>query len=340
MHKHAMFANDLQSRSLGPPMTSPLCRRSFLAAAASLVPAAALAEAAGPLRIVTTTAMLADAVTMLCGDRVRVEALMGEGVDPHLYRPTRADIVKLTQADLVIAHGLNLEAQFRETFAQLARRRPAVMAAEAIDRALLLKDEGQPDKPDPHVWMDPKLWTVVVRRVAGALAEAVVPGRAPARPALDPVLATMEALGTYAGQVLASVPKERRVLVTAHDAFGYLARAYDFEVHGIQGLSTESEAGLRAIERTVDLVVARRIPALFVESSVSDRNVRAVIEGAGRRGHRVVIGAELFSDAMGRPGSYEGTYVGMIDHNVTAIARALGGQAPEKGMSGRLSLAG
>lgn len=335
-----MFANDLQSRSLGPQMTSPLCRRSFLAAAASLVPATAFAETAGPLRIVTTTAMLADAVTMLCGDRVRVEALMGEGVDPHLYRPTRADILKLTQADLVIAHGLNLEAQFRETFAQLARRRPAVMAAEAIDRALLLKDEGQPDKPDPHVWMDPKLWTVVVRRVAGALAEVVVPGRAPAQPALGPVLATMEALGIYAGQVLASVPKERRVLVTAHDAFGYLARAYDFEVHGIQGLSTESEAGLRAIERTVDLVVARRIPALFVESSVSDRNVRAVIEGAGRRGHRVVIGAELFSDAMGRPGSYEGTYVGMIDHNVTAIARALGGQAPEKGMSGRLSLAG
>lgn len=322
-------------------MNRPFDRRALLAGAAALICAPARAQGgAEPLRVVTTTAMLADAVTMLCGERVRVEALMGEGVDPHLYRPTRADIVKLTQADLVIAHGLNLEAQFRETFIQLARRRPAVLAAETIARDQLLKDEEQPDKPDPHVWMDPKLWTVVVRAVAEALDGARVPGRQPARPELEPVLARLEALGTYAGQVLASVAKERRVLVTAHDAFGYLARAYDFEVHGIQGLSTESEAGLRAIERTVNVVVERRLPALFVESSVSDRNVRAVIEGAARRGHRVVIGAELFSDAMGRPGTYEGTYVGMIDHNVTAIARALGGQAPEKGMSGRLALAG
>ena len=127
------------------------------------------------------------------------------------------------------------------------------------------------------------------------------------------------------------------MLVTAHDAFSYLARAYGFEVHGIQGLSTESEAGLRAIEATVDLIVTRKIPAVFVESSVSDRNIRAVIEGAARRAHRVTIGAELFSDAMGKPGTYEGTYLGMIDHNVTAIARALGGTAPEKGMSGRLT---
>ncbi|WP_439572334.1 metal ABC transporter solute-binding protein, Zn/Mn family [Phreatobacter sp.] len=322
-------------------MTVLIDRRALLAGAAALVAAPAMAQGgAEPLRVVTTTAMLADTVAMLAGGRVRVEALMGEGVDPHLYRPTRADIVKLTQADLVIAHGLSLEAQFRETFTQLARRRPAVLAAEAIARDQLLKDDEQPDKPDPHVWMDPKLWTVVVRAVSEALAAAAVPGRQPARPDLDPVLAKMEALGTYAGQVLASVPKPRRVLVTAHDAFGYLARAYDFEVHGIQGLSTESEAGLKAIEATVDLVVERQLPALFVESSVSDRNVRAVIEGASRRGHRVVIGAELFSDAMGRPGTYEGTYVGMIDHNVTAIARALGGEAPEKGMSGRLALAG
>lgn len=321
---------------------SPLFDRRFLLAGAAALVSTRAQGQAGPesLRVITTTAMLADTVTMLCGERVRVEALMGEGVDPHLYRPTRADIVKLTQADLVIAHGLNLEAQFRETFAQLARRRPAVLAAEAIARDLLLRDDEQPDKPDPHVWMDPKLWAVVVRSVSEALAGVHAAGRQPARPELEPVLARMEALGTYAGQVLASVPKERRVLVTAHDAFGYLARAYDFEVHGIQGLSTESEAGLRAIEKTVDLVVERRLPALFVESSVSDRNVRAVIEGAARRGHRVVIGAELFSDAMGRPGTYEGTYVGMIDHNVTAIARALGGQAPERGMSGRLALAG
>ncbi|PTM51748.1 metal ABC transporter solute-binding protein, Zn/Mn family [Phreatobacter oligotrophus] len=321
-----------------------LTRRSLFASAAlaALAPGIsardALAQAAPTrLSIVTTTAMLADAVRMLAGDQVRVEALMGEGVDPHLYRPTRADIVKLTQADMVIAHGLGLEAQFRETFRQIARRRAPVMAAESIPKDQLLKDEEVADKPDPHVWMDPKLWITVVRAVSEALAAADIQGRRKVTPDLSPTVAKLEALATYAGQVLASVAPERRMLVTAHDAFSYLARAYGLEVHGIQGLSTESEAGLRAIEATVDLIVSRRIPAVFVESSVSDRNIRAVIEGAARRGHRVTIGAELFSDAMGKPGTYEGTYLGMIDHNVTAIARALGGTAPEKGMSGRLT---
>jgi manganese/zinc/iron transport system substrate-binding protein len=322
-------------------MKSFVSRRSLLGAAAMLAaPVPVLAQAPQKLKVVTTTAMLGDAVRMLVGDQVRVESLMGEGVDPHLYRPTRADIVKMTQADLVIAHGLHLEAQFRETFQQLARRRPAVMAAEAIPKEQLLKDEEVADKPDPHVWMDPKLWAVVVRSVAMALVGHGVPNRQRLQPDLEPTLAKIEALGTYASQALASVAAERRVLVTAHDAFNYLARAYGVQVHGIQGISTESEAGLKAIEATVDLVVSKKIPAVFVESSVSDRNIRAVIEGAARRGHTVVIGAELFSDAMGKPGTYEGTYVGMIDHNVTAIARALGGTAPEKGMSGLLTVAG
>ncbi|MGQ3355439.1 MAG: metal ABC transporter solute-binding protein, Zn/Mn family [Phreatobacter sp.] len=319
-------------------MTHDISRRMLLAAAAAtLAPGAAGAQATRRPTVVTTTAMLADAVRMLAGEQVAVEALMGEGVDPHLYRPTRADIVKLTQADLVVAHGLGLEAQFRETFLQLARRRAPVLAAESIARDRLLKDEEVADKPDPHVWMDPALWAVVVRAVSEALAALDLPGRSRIAPDLAPVLARLDTLGAYAGQVLGSIAAERRVLVTAHDAFGYLARAYGFEVHGIQGLSTESEAGLKAIEATVDLVVSRTIPAIFVESSVSDRNIRAVIEGAARRGHRVVVGGELFSDAMGKPGTYEGTYVGMIDHNVTTMARALGGTAPEKGMSGRLT---
>lgn len=312
-------------------------RTLLLFAAAAAAPWPALAQGARKPSVVTTTAMLADAVRMLAGEQVAVEALMGEGVDPHLYRPTRADIVKLTQADLVIAHGLGLEAQFRETFLQLARRRAPLLAAESIARDRLLKDEEVADKPDPHVWMDPALWAVVVRAISESLAGLDLPGRPRITPDLAPALARIEALGAYAGQVLGSIAPERRVLVTAHDAFGYLARAYGFAVHGIQGLSTESEAGLRAIEATVDLVVTRTIPAIFVESSVSDRNIRAVIEGAARRGHRVVIGGELFSDAMGKPGTYEGTYLGMIDHNVTTMARALGGSAPEKGMSGRLT---
>lgn len=292
------------------------------------------------LSVVATTAMLGDAVRMLAGDRVSLDVLMGEGVDPHLYRPTRADTVRLTRADLVIAHGLGLEAQLRETLTQIGRARPVVFAADAIARDRLLKDEDVPDKPDPHVWMDPTLWLDVVEAVAVALETRAPSGRLPVRPDRPAARTAIEALGRYAATVLSTVPADQRLLVTAHDAFGYLARAYGFQVHGIQGLSTESEAGLRAIEQTVDLVVTRRVPAIFVESSVSDRNVRAVIEGAARRNHRIVVGAELFSDAMGRPGTYEGTYVGMIDHNVTAIARALGGTAPLRGMSGRLAHAG
>jgi manganese/zinc/iron transport system substrate-binding protein len=150
-------------------------------------------------------------------------------------------------------------------------------------------------------------------------------------------VADLEALDAYARRVLAAIPEASRVLVTAHDAFNYLGRAYGLEVRGIQGISTESEAGLREIEALVDLLVARRVGAVFVESSVSDRNVRALVEGAAARGHKVVIGGELYSDALGAPATYEGTYVGMIDHNVTTIARALGGEAPAAGRLGRLA---
>ncbi|MEI8146991.1 MAG: zinc ABC transporter substrate-binding protein [Alphaproteobacteria bacterium] len=314
-----------------------ISRRSFTGGMALALVTQPVKAQARPLNVVTTTAMLADAVRTLSGDRVRVEGLMGEGVDPHLYRPSRADIARLTQADLIIAHGLGLEAQFRDTFVQIGRQKPVVFAAEAVPKDRLLKDEEVADKPDPHVWMDPSLWAVVVQAVAGALSTRAPQGRTEASPRITEALAEMTALSGYARDVLTSVPPDRRVLVTAHDAFGYLARAYGFTVKGIQGLSTESEAGLKTIEATVDMVVNQRIPAIFVESSVSDRNIKAVVEGAARRGHRVAVGAELFSDAMGKPGSYEGTYLGMIDHNVTAIARALGGMAPARGRLGRLT---
>jgi len=144
-------------------------------------------------------------------------------------------------------------------------------------------------------------------------------------------------LNEYAAEVIASIPPGQRYLVTAHDAFGYLGRAYGLEVRGIQGLSTESEAGVRDIENLIDFLVAQGIPAVFVETSVSDKNVRALLEGAQARGHDLVIGGELFSDAMGPSGTYEGTYIGMIDHNATTIARALGGDAPERGLNGKLA---
>jgi manganese/zinc/iron transport system substrate-binding protein len=288
------------------------------------------------LSVVATTAMIGDAVKAVGGDRVKVEVLLGEGVDPHLYKPTRADVAKLVRADMIVANGLNLEAQFRDTFEQLAKTKPVVLAGEALPKDKLLADPDYKDKPDPHVWMDPELWTGVVGAVRDALVARDPAGRAVFDEGHDRYVGELRRLAEYSKQALDSIPAEKRVLLTAHDAFSYFSRAYAIEVVGIQGVSTESEAGLKKIEEVVELVISRKIPSIFVESSVSDRNVKAVIEGAKRRGHALVIGAELFSDAMGAPGTYEGTYVGMIDHNVTAITRALGGEVPPLGLNGKL----
>lgn len=293
---------------------------------------------AKPLAVVATTAMIGDAVRAVSGGRVQVETLLGEGVDPHLYKPTRADIAKMIRAEMIVANGLNLEAQFRDTFEQLSKSRAVVLAGEALPKDRLLADETYPDKPDPHVWMDPELWTGVVGAIRDALIAKDSAGEAIYREGHDRYIGDIKRLADYARSAIASIPKEKRILLTAHDAFNYFSRAFDIEVVGIQGVSTESEAGLKKVEEVVELVVSKTLPSIFVESSVSDRNVMAVIEGVKQRGHALTVGAELFSDAMGAPGSYEGTYVGMIDHNVTAVSRALGGKAPPRGLNGRLSL--
>lgn len=313
-------------------------RRSFLAlAAAGAVALAVPGYAADRIAVVATTGMVADAARVVGGDLVEVRALMGPGIDPHAYRQTRTDIVALTRADLVLWNGLYLEAQLEALMGDLAGRQRVVAVAEAVPDVLRLADEDYPDRFDPHVWMDPGLWAHAVGAVADALVATHPEGAEVFRANEAAYRAELDRLSAYARDVLGTVPQPARVLVTAHDAFGYFGAAYGFEVVGIQGISTESEAGLNRIGELVDLLVARGIGAVFVESSVSDRNVRALVEGAAARGHEVRIGGELFSDAMGVPGTYEGTYVGMIDHNVTTIASALGGQVPPRGMDGRLS---
>jgi manganese/zinc/iron transport system substrate-binding protein len=290
------------------------------------------------LQTVATTAMIGDTVKAVGGERVNVEVLLGQGVDPHLYKPTRADIAKMSKADMIFANGLNLEAQFRDTFEQLGRTKPVVLAGEKLPKDQLLADEDYKDKPDPHVWMDPDLWKGVVGAVRDALAARDPAGKQVYDQGHDRYVGQIARLSDYVKRVLATIPKDKRILLTAHDAFNYFSRAYEIEVIGIQGVSTESEAGLKKIEEVVELVVSRKLPSIFVESSVSDRNVMAVIEGAARRGHTLAVGAELFSDAMGAPGTYEGTYLGMIDHNATTVTRALGGEAPPRGLNGRLGV--
>jgi manganese/zinc/iron transport system substrate-binding protein len=315
----------------------PMHRRRLLALLAALpvLPRAALAQSAP--RIVATTGMVADAARRVGG--VEVQALMGPGLDPHSYRQTRSDIAALARADLVLWHGLYLEAQMEGFLHDLAARKPVVAVAEALPHDLLRANPDYPDRFDPHVWMDPALWAMVTETVQAAL-DGVAPDAAAIHSAnAEAFRAEIAALDAYARDVLGTVPEASRILVTAHDAFGYFGRAYGFQVLGIQGISTESEAGLARIGELVDLLVERQVAAVFVESSVSDRSVRALIEGAAAKGHTVAVGGELFSDAMGPEGSYEGTYIGMIDHNVTTITRALGGEAPAQGMQGRLAAA-
>jgi manganese/zinc/iron transport system substrate-binding protein len=289
-----------------------------------------------PLKVVATTGMIADAARQVGGAHVEVRALMGPGVDPHAYRQTRSDIAAMTKADLVLWHGLYLEAQLEEFLRDLARHQKVVAVAENLPRDLLIAHDDYANKFDPHVWMVPDLWSRVVMQIRDTLIEARPEARADFEANAAAHLDDIDDLSGYARKVLTTVPEQARVLVTAHDAFNYFGRAYGYEVVGIQGISTESEAGLNRIETLVDLLVERGIKAVFVESSVSERNVRALIEGAAARGHTVTIGGTLYSDAMGQPGTYEGTYIGMIDHNATTIARALGGDAPQTGMNDRL----
>ncbi len=316
-------------------------RRHFLAltAAGAALAAAPLRAAEGRVEVVASTGMIADAARQVGGARVAVTALMGPGVDPHSYRQTRSDIAAMTRADLVLWHGLYLEAQLESFMLKLSERGNVVAVGEAVPDARLIESRDYDGKVDPHVWMVPELWAHVVRAVESALARTAPEHAAEFAANAQAHLDEIDRLGTYARDTLATVPDPAQVLVTAHDAFGYFGRAYGYEVVGIQGISTESEAGLNRIGVLVDMLVDRGIGAVFVESSVSDRNVRALVEGAAAQGHEVTIGGELFSDAMGRPGTYAGTYIGMIDHNVTTISRALGGQAPARGMQGRLAAA-
>jgi len=295
-------------------------------------------DSARPITIVATTAMIADVVRHVAGEHAEVTSLMGEGVDPHLYRPTRDDINRLLDADLVFYNGLNLEGKMGDAFVQVARSgKPVYAVTEELDPEYLLAPPEFAGHYDPHVWMDPKGWIRAAEVVADALREHD-PDHAEAFAAnANAYVERLEALDRYAAETLATIPEESRVLVTAHDAFNYFARAYGLEVRGIQGISTDSEAGLRKIEGLVDLIVDRKVRAVFTESSVPRKNVEALVRGARSKGHEVVIGGELFSDAMGEPGTYEGTYEGMIDHNFTTIVRALGGEAPERGLNGKLS---
>jgi manganese/zinc/iron transport system substrate-binding protein len=294
-------------------------------------------SAGEPYRVVTTTGMITDITRRIAGERASVTGLMSSGVDPHLYQPTRSDMKKLIGADIVFYSGLHLEGKMIDAFDRIAKRTTVHAVTETLDRDTLFSPPAFDGHYDPHVWMDPLAWRQAAAAIHDALVEHDPAGQAIYDTNAEEVYAQIDALHAYAERALGSIPEHQRVLVTAHDAFSYFGRRYGLRVVGIQGISTESEAGVRDVERLVDLLVSREISAVFVETTVSQRNIKALIAGAQSRGHTVIIGGALFSDAMGPEGSYEGTYIGMIDHNVTLIARALGGDAPARGLNGQLS---
>lgn len=290
------------------------------------------------IKIVTTTGMITDPARFIAGDHATVMGIIGSGIDPHLYKPTRTDIATLSSADLILYNGLLLEGRMTDALVRLAGSGITVRAlSEAINESSLLAPPEFEGHHDPHLWMDPVAWADAINIMTEIIIDQDPDNAESYNANNDAYQEQLRKLDEYAEQVLSSVPPDQRVLITAHDAFNYFGQRYNYQVVGIQGISTESEAGVRDIERIVDLLVDRKIKAVFIETTVSERNINALIAGARSRGHEVIIGGSLFSDAMGQPGTYEGTYIGMIDHNVTTIARALGGEAPELGLNGLLS---
>lgn len=289
-------------------------------------------------KIVATTGMVADLVRIIGGDSLEVTALIGSGVDPHLYKPTRADVKRLLEADAVFYSGLHLEGRMTEALTHLARGgKPVVAITEELDPSLLRAADDAPGFWDPHVWMDVSLWSQCLPAIQRTLSEMAPEHAAEFQARTDELRGRLQLLDAKINGVIKSIPESQRVLITAHDAFGYFSQRYEIEVRSIQGVSTESEAGVGDVNELVSFVVSHRVPAVFVESSVNSKTVQAVQEGAESRGFNVRIGAELYSDAMGPAGTYEGTYIGMMDANATRIARALGGDIEATGLFGKLN---
>ncbi|MGL6280748.1 MAG: metal ABC transporter solute-binding protein, Zn/Mn family [Gaiella sp.] len=278
--------------------------------------------------VVTTVGMLTDVVENVGGDRVRVEGLMGPGVDPHLYKASEGDVRRLERADAIFFVGLHLEAKMADVLERIGERRLSRACGEGIDESALRKPAAFDGQFDPHVWFDVALWRGCVEEVRDRLAESDPAHAALYRANAARYLAELTALDAEVRRTTATVPKRQRVLVTAHDAFGYFGRAYGFEVLGLQGISTAAEAGAKDVDALAAFIAARRIPAIFVESSVAPRTIEAVQQAVQARGFDVAIGGKLYADAMGSAGTPEGTYVGMVRHNVRTIVTALGGSAP------------
>jgi len=282
-----------------------------------------------PVRAVATTNFVSDLVQQIGGERVQVVGLMGPGVDPHLYKASAGDVRKLTQADIVFYSGLFLEGKMVELFEKMPK---AIAITDAIPREELIAPKGGFEGKytyDPHVWFDVSLWAYTTEAVREGLSRVDPAGASYYAERARAYRERLQALDTWVKGQIERIPPQQRVMVTAHDAFGYLGRRYGLEVRGLQGVSTVAETGTRDVQELAAFLAERGIRAIFVESSVPRRSVEAVVAAVRARGKELSIGGELFSDAAGNPGTPEGTYIGMVEHNVRTIVSALlGGQHP------------
>lgn len=291
-----------------------------------------------PYRIVTSVGMIGDIVSNVAGDYGEVSVIMGAGVDPHLYTPTRDDVALMLEADVIFYVGLLLEGRMVDALISVGRDKPVYAVTQLIDAKNLIEAQGH---YDPHVWMDVSVWSSAVDAVALSLAEFDPANAVDYQRNAERYQQNLTVLHNYGLKRIETIPAEansKPMLITSHDAFSYFGKAYGLEVLGIQGISTVSEAGLQRINELIELIVTNKVPAVFIESTVSQQNIQALIEGSRARGHNIKIGGELYSDAMGPESSYEGTYIGMLDHNITIVTQALGGEAPAHGMQGKLNL--
>lgn len=280
------------------------------------------------INVVATTGMIADVVQNVGGERVNVTQLMGPGVDPHLYSATESDVTTLTDAQMIFYNGLNLEARLTEIFEQIGQSKPVIAVGAALPADRVVNEVGR-DITDPHVWMDVELWSLVAQEIADELAAFDAANASLYQANATAYREQLAELDQYAQDQINRVPTEQRVLVTAHDAFHYFSRAYGIEVFAPQGITTAAEAGVEDIRRIIEIVVQRKIPAIFVETSVPPDVIEAIIAGAEAQGQTVSVGGSLFSDAMGEAGTPEGSYIGMIRHNIDTIVTALLGLPSE-----------
>lgn len=289
----------------------------FLIALLSLFSAIAIAK---PMNVVTTTGMVGDLVINIGQDKVKVVSLMKSGIDPHLYKATQGDLRRLANADAIFYNGLHLEGKMQNIFDKLAKKKPVFAVTANLEPSKILKSDGA---YDPHVWFDVAIWYQAAEEVLAKLIEIDVENKDFYQANAKTFLADLADLHEWTKQQIKTIPQPQRMLITAHDAFGYFGRAYGVEVRGLQGISTASEFGLNDIKRLKKVIIDREIKAVFVESSVPKKFLQSLVAGVKAEGGELEIGGELFSDAMGIKGTDEATYIGMVRHNVKTIVAAL-----------------